>query len=136
MAKHMLEIELECDFELVGISCHLRDYRLCWTLNKMLDINLVRTEEGAVTEHGNFTMYQDKSEDIRTEITLLVNRSNNGWFIPEQRQADYLLLLRDNALWSIDELLQMLRDHAQILTAYAIDPNALKSKENLLLNDL
>lgn len=136
MAKHTLEIELECDFDLIGISCHLKDYRLCWTLNRLLDINLERDEHGAATDYGQFVLFRDHCEEFRLDISLLVNRSQNGWFIPEHRQSDYLLLIRDNARWTLDELLTALRSHGQILTAYSIDPNQLKSKENLLINDL
>lgn len=136
MAKHTLDIDLEFDSEMIGISCHLRDYRLCWTLNQLLCVNLIKDEEGLFTEQGNYALFTDECEETRTEIKLLVNQSEHGWFVPEHRQADYVLLLRDNTKWETEELLNLLRSHPQILTAYTIDPDRLKSKENLLLNDL
>lgn len=136
MTKHVLEVDFDYDFDLVGISCHLRDYRLCWLLNKSLGIELVRDTEGAETPQGLFALFSGKCPETRTIIHLLVNRGPDGWMIPEQRQADFLLMLRENAKWNTEDLVRDLKNHNQILTAFAIDPNGLKSKENLLLNDL
>lgn len=135
MTKHVLDVEFDYDFDLIGISCHLRDYRLCWLLNKSLGIELVRDADGAETPKGRFALFSGECLETRTIIHLLVNRGQGGWMIPEQRQADYMLLLRDNAKWNTDELVRDLKNKSQILTAFAIDPNGLKSKENLLLND-
>lgn len=136
MTRHVLEVAYDYEFDLIGISCHLRDYRLCWELNHLLELNLSRSDEGAETESGIFALYSDECIETRTIINLLVNRGEKGWLIPEQRQADYLLMLRENARWADDELVNLIKRHPQILTAFSIDPNGLKSKENLLLNDL
>lgn len=136
MTRHLLEVDFDYEFDLIGISCHLRDYRLCFELNKLLALNLVRGEEGAETDSGIFVVFHDRCEETRTEIRLFVNRSEGGFLIPEKKQADYLLMLRDNARWETDELIGSLKSHPQILTAFEIDPDGLKSKENLLLNDI
>ncbi len=136
MTRHLLEVTFDYEFDLIGISCHLRDYRLCWELNRLLELNLSRDEIGAETESGVFALYSDECPETRTIINLLVNRGENGLLIPELRQADYLLMLRENARWEDDELVDIIKGHPQILTAFSIDPNGLKSKENLLLNDL
>ena len=36
MAKQLLRIDLDTSFFLFGISCHLKDYRFAWTINKSL----------------------------------------------------------------------------------------------------
>lgn len=40
MSKFQLQIDYDFDFRLIGISCHARDYRLCWALNNHLEIQL------------------------------------------------------------------------------------------------
>jgi len=136
MAKHLLEVEYDYDFDLIGISCHLREYRLCWLLNNVLHINLVRDEAGAETPVGQFVLFNDECKETRTIIHLLSNRGPDGWLVPEQRQADYLLMLRENARWNVQDLIAEIRQQSQILTAFSIDPIGLKSRENLLLHDL
>lgn len=136
MTKHLLEVEFDYEFDLIGISCHHREHRMCWMLNKLLEINLARDEFGAETANGSFTVFSDRCEETRTMINLMVNRGEGGWLVPEQRQADYLLMLRENARWEVDELIGAIKQQPQVLMAFSIDPNGLKSKENLLLNDL
>lgn len=136
MTKHLLEVDFDYDFDLIGISCHLRDYRMCWQINKLLDIALDRDPEGAETPAGSFVMFNYECPESFTVVHLLSNRGDAGWLVPEQRQADYLLLLRDNNRWEVDDLVAELREKPAILTAYTIDPEGLKSRENLLLQDL
>lgn len=135
MAKHTLEVEFEYDFDLIAISCHLSDYRVCWLINKMLDLSLHRVEHDKDSFHKDFVVFSDKCADSRTEIHLMVNQGHESWLIPEKKQANYLLILNDNARWSVPKLIKDLRDQPGVLTAFEIDPNELKSKDNLILND-
>ena len=45
MKKKHLQFEIELDFSLVGISCHLKDYRFVWLLNKALKSNFIQTKQ-------------------------------------------------------------------------------------------
>ncbi|MCB0381697.1 MAG: IPExxxVDY family protein, partial [Flavobacteriales bacterium] len=45
MSKIILSLEEDYDFALLGISCHTKDYRLCWELNKVLNFDLVRSTD-------------------------------------------------------------------------------------------
>lgn len=42
--KHFLENDFEFEFQLIGISCHEKDYRICWALNQALGVELTKTE--------------------------------------------------------------------------------------------
>ena len=42
--KYTLEEEYEYDFRLIGISCHEKDYRICWGLNNRLHLSLAKEE--------------------------------------------------------------------------------------------
>ena len=43
--KHLLEEKYEFDFNLLGICCHEKDYRLCWAVNSTLRLNLSKTKD-------------------------------------------------------------------------------------------
>ena len=43
--KHSLDDEVEYDLVLIGISCHEKDYRLCWGINSVVDFNLERADK-------------------------------------------------------------------------------------------
>lgn len=135
MAKHTLEVEFEYDFDLIAISCHLRDYRMCWLVNKMMGLSLHRIDHDDNSFHKDFVVFSDKCEESRTEIHLIVNQGRESWLIPEKKQANYLLILNNNARWNTADLMRELRDQPGVLTAFELDPNGLKSKDNLILND-
>ncbi len=138
MTKFQLDVEYDYDFDLIGISCHSRDYRLCWALNQQLGTALAKREEdidhkprrqNEVSAHS-FYEYQD--EDDRVEYFLLANKSGSSMLVPEQKQADYLLLLRNNYVVEIAELIARIKAIDIVLTAFRIEVDTLKSKENLI----
>lgn len=136
MAKHTLEVDYDYDFDLIGISCHLKDYRFCWILNRLLNQNLERQTEGISTGISTHTLYHALCPETRTKLSLIVNRSKEGLFVPEQKQLDFLLVLRENALIEPDELVEVINSDPNVLMSYKIDPERIKSKELLLMSDI
>lgn len=138
MAKHILKLEYDYDFILVGISCHLKDYRLSWAINKQLNIELVKSEkeleifdrkEGK-TERFSMLEYQDP--ETETQYILIANRCAEGYLVPEYRQADYFLIVREGFHLNEDELTERIREIDFVLTAFTVNIEGLKSKQNLL----
>lgn len=137
MTKYQLEVEYDYDFILIGISCHAKDYRICWALNSNLGFALEKEDEDVEIlqqkkEHSKHSVYSFFHEENHTEYTLVLNRGTFGYMIPEQKQADYLLLIRDNFEDNINELLSKIKDIDFVLHAFEIEVDLLKSKQNLL----
>ena len=57
MSKFVLEIEEDYEFNLIGLSCHSKDYRICRELNRKLKIDLIRTKDYSV-DKKSFSFYQ------------------------------------------------------------------------------
>jgi hypothetical protein len=136
MTKLLLNIEEEYDFYLIGISCHSKDYRLCWEMNKLLNIDLARTEDldlNVKTSVGNFSFYEFIDEENYIDYYLIANRSTKGLLIPEQKNTDFLFMIKgdpyDSVLEDISEKISSLEI---VLTSYIINVDSLKSKQNLL----
>lgn len=137
MAKFTLDIEYDYDFSLVGLCCHARDYKLCWAMNNYLGFNFVRQDNlklVAKAHTAEFSHFTFEDEDKRLEYSLISNRGNGSILVPEHKQADYLLKL-NGAIGQnqLNELVNKLKGLELVLTAYPIDINTLKSKQNLLL---
>ncbi len=94
-----------------------------------------RAADAANNGHAEFPVFRSYCEDTRTTVQLFVNRSDEGYLIPEQRQADYLLMVQDNVRWEMDDLLDILRSNPHVLMAFEIDAASLKSRELLLINE-
>jgi len=137
--KITLKYELDLDFILIAITSPLKDYRLCYFINKMAGLNLSKIDDhevwvGASVGRCYFSRYASFSEVSDTEFYLLSNRgSEAGILIPEMRNVDYFMLIRnfidDEDLAFIQERIASIPD---VLVATEISPEKLKSKENLI----
>ncbi len=137
--KITLEVEYDYDFTLLGISCHAKDYKLCWSINKFLNFNFVKEEDVVFSTKKNqsetyFSRYSFVDEDQRLTYTILSNRGNNDFLLPEhKKQTDFLLkiegCLNDD---QEKELLAALNELEIIQLAFKIEVENLKSKQNLI----
>ena len=136
--RHKLEVEYEYDFILVGISSHEKSHRVAWGLNSTLGIDLAKTEPYTLAlKKGDpvseFAHYTWDHPDFEATYTLLSNKGTHGLLVPEQHQADYFLVAQGPFTQEDErEMISSLREVAFILMAYRIDPQVLKSKQNLI----
>ena len=139
MNKFILKYELDLDFVLLAISSPLKDYRLCHFINKNAGLGLRKAADHEVwlanaDTPSYFSKYEQLSEESETEFYLLTNRAyDGGWLVPEMRQTDFFLLIKnfidDDDLQALDEGINAIAD---VLVAGEISPGKLKSKENLI----
>ncbi|HWV72824.1 MAG TPA: IPExxxVDY family protein [Pseudosphingobacterium sp.] len=138
MNKLTLKYELDIDFNLIAITSPLKDYRLCYYINKVTGLDLYKVEDHEIwfesqrpTYFGRYT-HEDVNND--TFYFLLNNKGvEGGVLIPEMKVTDFFLLVK-NAI--DEELLQwqitQINNLADVVVASEIDPHKLKSKENLV----
>jgi len=139
LGKHTLEIEYDYDFVLIGISSHEKDYRICWALNNQLGLNLVKTEALEIKDKKQddpsfFSLFSFELPDEFMEYFIIANRSEKGLLIPEQKQVDYFFIIRGEIENDkVMEMIRLIKESSLVQTAFRIDVNALKSKQNLIL---
>ncbi|WP_090606505.1 IPExxxVDY family protein [Parapedobacter koreensis] len=139
MNKVTLKYELDLDFVLIAITSSLKDYRLCYFINKLTGLKLSKVEDHetwmpAPLGTTYFSRYADFPETSDTEYYLLANKgAEGGLLIPEMRHSDYFLLIKN---FIDDEDLAAIQDHItaipEVVVASEISPQKLKSKENLI----
>lgn len=136
MSKTVLLTEFEYDFQLIGISSHAKDYRLCWELNKEFGIQLNKEEDVLFsTKKGDkavFSMYFYQNEYEDKDLRLISNKSSGRLLIPESKASDFILMFYDYNEFEVREMLVKIRKINVVLTAFELDVDTLKSKENLL----
>jgi hypothetical protein len=136
MSKMVLTIEEDYDFTLIGISCHSKDYRLCWELNKMLNTDLIRTKDYDINKKNgksSFSFYEFIDESNYLEYFFISNRGKSGFLIPEQNNVDFFILIRGSTSDSLTkEIIGKINSLSLVLTSFNIDPTQLRSKQNLL----
>ncbi len=136
MSKKVLLSDFEYDFQLIGISSHAKDYRLSWEINKRFGINLIKEEEVIFSSKKGgdreFSMYFYQDDIEERDVRLIGNKSGGSCLVPEKKAADFFLMLYDYNSLEISEMMREIRKINVVLTAFEMDVNTLKSKENLL----
>jgi hypothetical protein len=136
--RKFLKFEIDLDFVLIAVTTSLKDYRICYLINKFLNFNFVKSPDLSVDiHHGDtpvlFSMYHYNWEASETDFYFMANKGSDGYLIPEMKKADYFLLIKnyidENDLESIITALNKI---PEVVAAVKIDPKKIKSRENLL----
>ena len=161
MATHKLDIGDfdEIDYYLIAIHTPLEDYRIAYYINQQLPINLSKSKDEVQisikegeTKFSRFYYYdndnavswnliQNKNEVIQENKDSVQNLfsgvplyiATKVYLIPEFKKADYFLKIENtqdcmNAL----KIKKYLTEIESVSTAYSVDTNKIKSKNNLI----
>lgn len=139
MSKYHLRVDFDFEFSLICIISSLKDYRLCWSLNRLLNIELSRQADLAVTnpkkrQESFFNLFQYEDQINFLHYFLIANKASGAYLLPELKQVDYLLMLKgDSAGETKAEVLQQLKNFPGIQALFEANPAELRSRQNLIL---
>ena len=162
MAIHKLildDVFEEVAFSLIAMHCTIEDYRLAYLLNKHLGINLTRKPLDLDVNKGKsaysiFEWEDDKQLTVwnlvsniykTQEVQKQVNQQSlfntqeqitkTFNLLPEYKGVNYFLKIdNDNNFSKETYILSNILNIPQIVTAYSVDVNQLKSKDNLIFS--
>ena len=134
---HKLTEKEDYRFKLAGISSAENDYKLSWSLNQILGINLVRIDNLEIyhkrlDDKQAFSQFEYFDEETLLQYRLISNRSVNGYLLEEMTNLDYLLQISGE----MDEgwlglLIEKMNNIEGIILAFPLDPTKLKSRKKL-----
>lgn len=96
MSKQRLILDDEYDFLSFGLSCHWKDYRVAWLMNRSLNKDFHREvlqipgKNGTVDE---FTKFVYKDGDAHLNYVLLSNHNEETFLLKGHKQYDFFLLI-------------------------------------------
>lgn len=161
MAIHKLDFGEfdEIDYQLIAIHTSLEDYRLAYFINQKLFINLSKNEneilinikEGETkftrfysfdVEKGiSWNLIQNKNEVIQQKNNNVQNLFSNVtmevatkvYLLAEFKKVDYFLKIENlDETKNLEEILTQLNTIDNLSTAYQVDINKIKAKNNLI----
>ncbi|MEO8147922.1 MAG: IPExxxVDY family protein [Bacteroidia bacterium] len=138
MAKKVLKINYddEMDFLLFGISSGFKDYRLCFELNRALDINLERIGEHTLLIGKNNSQLKYERFRFINEyeqcFTLIANRNEKHLLLPELNMIDFLLMIDPAEGINKEEFMQNIKNIELVNAVFLFNPKEIKSRQNLL----
>lgn len=162
MAVHKLildDVFEETVYSLIAIHCTIEDYRLAYLLNKSLGINLIKKRLNLDNDKDKsvYTIFEWEDDKQLTTWSLLSNiykteeilqqANQESLFntqdqitktfnlIPEYKDVNYFLKIDNDKSFNKETyILRSILSIPQIITAYSIDVNQLKSKDNLIFS--
>jgi len=154
--KVLLDSDLNYDFDLIAIHCSLEPYRVAYMLNMHLTMKLARKKEDIAVftplQKEILPSYEYITADGSQLFTLVCNKAQiqvektqvglfSGQFseratvrlLPELGKVDYLLKVEDEGYaFAKANCIAALNAIPQIITAYELNPEGLRQKENLI----
>ncbi len=147
-----LDYEFEHDYLLIAINSTLEDYRLAYSLNKNLNINLNSDPKGLefTDKDCSFIVFNYTCNLTFNSWSLLANKhiftvintdenylfeedSKTSYLINEKKEVDYFLkIIGDFDTNALQSLIQHIKKIKGVITSYTINPLTLKSKDYLI----
>jgi UPF0288 family protein (methanogenesis marker protein 3) len=139
MKRIVLTDYIDYEFILIGICTQLNDYKLCWYLNKQLELDFIRDENDISSLHQKkkvdifFSLFNHIDVENDLHYALISNKSFSVNLIPEHKQTDYFLKITGE-INLIDqlEIVKKIKQIEQVITAFSIEISSLKSKDNII----
>ncbi|QWX83458.1 IPExxxVDY family protein [Cellulophaga sp. HaHaR_3_176] len=152
VATHKMSLDFyEDSFALIAMHCSLEDFTLAYTINKHLKCGFKRRKQNLVFSDNLSLPIFEWKDTINDRYWTLISNSvqiedindNNGFFadvpsqtkkhlIPEYKNVDYFIKLEQEDLESEEDILKSILAIPKIITAYTVNTDALKSKNNLI----
>jgi len=139
MAKKInIRLDFSEDNNLIGISCHKKDYWIAFQLNHILQINLERIPDLTVysdknKNNLNFPIFYFENKDTLVSYYLISSYNPQGKLFAEFKGLDFFLLI--NGYLSkelLAETLQSVKRKKNVLAAYEIEISKMKTIGNFL----
>jgi hypothetical protein len=160
MAIHKLLIEDfdQIDYDLIAIHTSLEDYQLAFKLNQKLYLSFNRNSNEISIDVQNietfFSRYTFEDEEqmvvwdliqnkqeiqlpIKTKAKNLfennnINITTRVSLVSELKKIDYFLKIEHDSHYKINDLINNIKTIDSISMVYEVNPNKIKSKNNLI----
>jgi hypothetical protein len=131
--KLTIRVDEEHEADALAISTSLRDYRLCFELNKQLNINL--TKDGAFKVYSpqglkEAVCYRFQNEEKGGTLYVAANKQDGWSVLPDMKAADFIALANGlNRLLILRDFKAACQQITNIQSTFAIPAEKLKPIE-------
>ncbi|MBA3646933.1 MAG: IPExxxVDY family protein [Chitinophagales bacterium] len=125
---------------LIALACQLKDYQLCWHLNKAFDFRLLKKDDLEIVHKRKsktsfFSYYRYENEIDKWIIHVISNKHAGDFFTSEIKHADYLFFITGEVdSEQAKDFILKLKTIPSIQLISEIDLNKLKSKANFIFD--
>jgi hypothetical protein len=129
-------LTLENEYKLIGIASHLSPHKISWMFNQELGAKFQQADSLVIVEKEEYRFPVYKFEDDGDILyTLYANKLERSSIIKSIKKIDYILKCEGFiSARGFEQYLDKLKKVKNILTAFEIELEQLKSKEKEVFN--
>ncbi len=137
--KHKLDLAFEEDFCLLGVVSDEPDYKLCWLINRALDMDFEKQDDlqlfhNKLGEEQVFSNFSYHDRDALITFRIIRNRSENGYFLDKLKNIDFLIHIQgDITATRINSFMLSVGALEPVRMCVPSDLSRIKNKERLML---
>lgn len=137
--KHKLHIAMEEDFCLLGLVTDDPDYKLCWRINQSLDTNFEKSDDlklfhRKLNDDQLFSLFEYEDEDALLTYRIIKNRSDQGFYLDEVKNIDFLLHIQGEVSEEIiNRFMHEITMLSSVRMCVPVDLTRIRNMERLLL---
>lgn len=138
--KNTIDIPYDFDFGLVGIVSPLRDYILCWEINRILKLKLSRLEDIEISnalkgKHVMYSFFRYENNIDKCIYHLVSNKYFSDYLVPELKEFDYFLRFSGDLPEEFNSNIQgQIKSINHVMATVKLNPTNIKSRHNLILD--
>lgn len=139
--KIQFKVEYDSAYSLIGISCHLKDYRFMFHLNKLMGFDFKRVEDlpayqSKTKNMNNYSLFLYKDPINHLVYYFIGNRSEEGTLLPGEKNIDFVLMMKGPVgKTKRNKIIQTIKNIPNVLTAYEIAVSSIKDAD-MVFSDL
>ena len=137
--KHKLDVAIEEDFCLLGLVADEPDYKLCWRINQALELAFAKLDDlelyhRKLKEDQVFSNFVYRDEDAMVTYRIIRNRSEQGFFLDELKNLDYLVHIQGEIITErINAFMKAIGALDPVRMCVPVDLSKVRNKDRLLL---
>ncbi len=127
------------DTKLLGIVTTVKDYRFCWNLNEMLDLNFRVNHDLEIMLQRRkrkyfFSVYEYHEPNTSLCHYLYNNLYDGEYLLPEFKNLDFLWLMKNDTVtqYYLDQLKNLLQSIPDVQLVTELTNAKIKNKECLV----
>ena len=136
MKPYKIDSEYEIDILVLCINSHVKLYKLCWEINKKLNINFVKTKSHKPpnTKNQSFERYVFIDENTQAEYNILSNRSDSGYLDPNNKSVNYFIIVQ-GGIYRSKKIIESLNKIEDILLVFELNLSKINTITPFIIND-
>ena len=141
MAEKRIKNELDTDYVVIGIATSLREYKLCYHLNNLLECDFrklkdITFEPTDRTRTSQFSVFKAASADNQMQYMVFANKNGGEVLLPEAASFDFLLRVDGNLeIEQVSTLVDGIRNLPDVLLTAEIPARKIKNRERLVYEE-